>query len=318
MDMSDGEINPRYYTRSQAARAKSQVMDDIVPEDSVSQENNSTQRTSSHVSSSTHSTSSRKSYRNKEQLDLDISSLAIKMNSQQRRAQLQRDKLELEKRKLDVELEMEKNELQEEMDLAKNERESLDRECSDSSLMDITTVRTPEQIRNPLNEEIQKMLNDCYTFLGSGKVDLNGAKACRVYMPPNKSANKTKLLQKSAETEKMNPKHVPASKIPRTSTVKKETENLAKYAEPISTVRSQKVETVPRLVTVTRRLPEEEYDYNPFPLKKESAIGYFPSPKPDDRDRERSDKALGGPVSSTDNDDGCLTSTEDRTDGVSW
>ena len=111
-------------------------------------------------------------------------------------------------------------------------------------------------------------------------------------MPPNKSANKTKPLQKSAETEKMNPKHIPASKIPGTSTVKKETENLAKYAEPISTVRSQKVETEPLLVTVTRRLPEEEYDYNPFLLKKESAIGYFPSPKPDDRDRERSDKAL--------------------------
>ena len=60
----------------------------------------------------------------------------------------------MEKRKLDIELEMEKNHLQEEMDLATNERESLDCENSD-------IVQTPEQIRNPVNEEIQKMLNDC-------------------------------------------------------------------------------------------------------------------------------------------------------------
>ena len=199
-------------------------MDDgIVPEESVSQVNNSTQRTSSHVSSifrSTHSTSSHKSGRSREQLDLDISALAIKMSSQEKRAQLERNKLELEKKRLDIDLDIEQNELQEQMDLAKNEREILydqDRECSSSSHVDITTVdaRTPEQeqrIRNPLSEEINKMFDECYTFLGSGKVDINGAKACRVYMPSNMSANqvekkqtvKTKPSQKSIEPEKMN------------------------------------------------------------------------------------------------------------------
>ena len=92
MEMSDGENNPRHYTRSQAARAKNQNMDDnIVPEDSASQVNDSTRRTSSRVSSasSSHSTSAR----NKEQLDLDISALAIKMDSQQRRAQLKKKKV---------------------------------------------------------------------------------------------------------------------------------------------------------------------------------------------------------------------------------
>ena len=127
----------------------------IVREDSVSQVNNSTRRTSSHVSSifrSTHSTSSHKSGRSKEQLDLDISALAIKMNSQEKRAQLERKKLDigaqLERKKLDIDLDIEQNELQEQMDLAKKAREILydqDRECSSSRHVDITTVtaRTP-------------------------------------------------------------------------------------------------------------------------------------------------------------------------------
>ena len=237
MDMSD---NPRYYTRLQVARAKNQNMDDnIVPEDSASQVNDSARRTSSRVSSA--SSSHSKSARSKEQLNLDISALAIKMRSQQRRAQL-------EKKKFEIELEMEKNDLQKEMDLAINERESLDRENSD-------IVQTPEQIRNPVNEEIQKMLYDCYTFiddcctyLGSGKVDPNGKKACRVYMRPDKNVNKTEPLQKSIEPEKTKPRHIPALKIPRTSTVKKETEKLAK---PIS-VCPQKDEAEPRIVTSPR------------------------------------------------------------------
>ena len=285
MEMSDGENNPRHYTRSQAARAKVQceamsseniprftrsqaarvknqnMEDNTDPEDSVSQVN---VRTSSRVSSasSSHSTSAR----SKEQLDQDISALAIKIDSQQRRARL-------EKEKLDIELEIEKNNLQEEMDLAKNERESLDRENSD-------IMQTPEQIKNPVNEEIQKMLNDCYTFiddccayLGSGKVDLNGKKACRVYMSPDKNVNK------------IEPEKTYKYKIPRTSTVKKETEKLAK---PIS-VCPQKDEAEPRIVMVTRRLPE-----TPIVTRrlaeiptKESSIGYFPSPRP-----EHSDKAL--------------------------
>ena len=266
------------FTRSQAARVKNQNMeDDIDPEDSASQVNVSARRTSSRVSSafSSHSLHSR-SARSKEQLDLDISALAIKIDSQQRRARLEKEKLdvekEMEKKKLDIELEMEKINLQEEMDLAKNERESLDRENSD-------IVRTPEQIKNSVNEEIQKMLNDCYTFiddcciyLGSGKVDPNGKKACRVYMRPDKNVNKTEPLHKSIEPEKT---HIPALKIPRTSTVKKETEKLAK---PIS-VCPQKDEAEHRIVTVTSHLPE-------IPTK-ESSIGYFPSPRP-----EHSDKAL--------------------------
>ena len=257
--------NPCYYTRSQAARVKNQNMeDDIDPEDSASQVHDSTRRTSSRVSSasSSHSTSAR----SKEQLDLDISALAIKIQSQQRRARL-------EKEKLDIELEMEKINLQEEMDLAKNERESLDCENSD-------IVQTPEQIKNPVNEEIQKMLNDCYTFiddcctyLGSGKVDPDGKKACRVYMRPDKNVNKT-------EPEKTITRH-----IPRTSTVKKETEKLAK---PIS-VCPKKDEAEPRIVTVNRRLPETPIVTRRLPEipTKESSIGYFPSPRP-----EHSDNAL--------------------------
>ena len=250
--------NNLHFTRSQAARVKNHNMeDDIVPEDSASQVNDSVRRTSSRVSSSfsSHSMSSR----SKEKLDLDISALAIEMHSQQRRAQLV-------KKKLDVELEIEKNDLQKEMDLAVNERESLDRENS--------VVQTPEQNKGTLDNEIQKILDDCCTYLGAGKVDLNGKKACRVY----KNVNRTKPSQKSIEPENTKPVRIPALKIPRTSTVKKETEKLAKYVEPIS-VRPQKDETEPRIVTVSRRLPE-------IP-KRESSIGYFPSPKP-----EHSDKAL--------------------------
>ena len=161
MEMSDSNIDPRHYTRSQAARAKVQreamsseniprftrsqaarvnrnMEDDIAPEDSVSQVD---VRTSSRVSSS-HSSHSR-SARSKEQLELDISTLAIKMQSQQRRAHL-------EKKKLDIELELEKNNLEEEMDLATNEKESLDRENNN-------LVQTPEQNKGTLEKEVQKI-----------------------------------------------------------------------------------------------------------------------------------------------------------------
>ena len=168
--------------------------------------------------SSSHSSHS-KYARSKEQLELDISALGIKIQSQQRRARL-------EKKKLDIELEMEENNLQEEMDLATNEKESLDRESND-------LVQTPEQNKRTLEKEVQKMLDDCCTYLGSGRVDLNGKKACRVYMRPDK--NKT-------EPEKTIPRQ-----IPRTSTVKKETKPISVYP--------QKDEAEPRIVTVTRRLP---------------------------------------------------------------
>ena len=145
--------NNPHFTRSQAERVNRNMEDNTDPEDSVSQVN---VRTSSRVSSA--SSSHLTSARSKEQLELDISTLAIKMQSQQRRARLEKEKLDVEKKKLDIELELEKNNLQEVMDLAKNERESLDRENSD-------IMQTPEQIKNPVNEEIQKMLNDCYTFI---------------------------------------------------------------------------------------------------------------------------------------------------------
>ena len=96
---------------------------DIVPEDSVSQVSKeySTRMTGSHASSTcrtTHSASSHGSGRSREQLNLDISALAIKMNLQEKRAQLKRKKLE-------IDLDIEQNELKEQMDLAKNEMEIL-------------------------------------------------------------------------------------------------------------------------------------------------------------------------------------------------
>ena len=167
--MSYDESSPR-YTRSQA-RAKSQTMDDgIEPRDSISQ----VSKEHSHASSTcrtTHSASSHGSGRSKEQLDLDISTLAIKMNSQEKRAQLKRKKLE-------IDLDIEQNELKEQMDLAKVEREMLYEDQGSSSSR--SAVRVPEQDRrnHPSNAEINKMLDECYTFLRSGKID--GAKACRV------------------------------------------------------------------------------------------------------------------------------------------
>ena len=140
--MSYDESSPR-YTRSQA-RAKSQTMDDgIELGDSVSQ----VSKERSHASSTcrtTHSASSHGSGRSKEQLDLDISTLAIRMSSQEKRDQLKRNKLELEKRKLEIDLDIEQNELKEQMDLEKVEREMLyeDQGSSRSG----SAVRVPEQI----------------------------------------------------------------------------------------------------------------------------------------------------------------------------
>ena len=240
------------FTRSQAARVNRNMEDDVAPEDSISQAG---VRTSSRVSSS-HSSHSR-SARSKEQLELDISTLAIKVQSQQRRARLVKEKLDVEKKKLDIELELEKNNLQEEMDLATNEKESLE---------------TSEQNKGTLEKEVQKMLDDCCTYLGSGRVDLNGKKACRVYMRPDKN---------KIEPEKTITRHTPALKVPHTSTVKKET-------KPIS-VFPQNDEAEPRIVTATRRLPETPLVTRRLPEipTKESSIGYFPSPRP-----EHSDKAL--------------------------
>ena len=195
--MNHDENSPR-YTRSQA-RAKSQTMDDdIGPGDSISQ----ISKERSHVSvtsRTTHSTSSYGSGRSKEQLDLDISKLAIKMSSQAKKAQLKWSKLELEKRKLEVDLDIEKTDLKEQMDIAKAEREMLEGSSSSGSAVE----------RNrPSEAEINKMLDECYTFLGAGKVD--GTKACRVYCP---STTKQKATRETQEKPK-NPRRTSTYKYP--------------------------------------------------------------------------------------------------------
>ena len=242
------------FTRSQAARVNRNMEDEVAPEDSISQASVRTSVSSSHSSHS----------RSKEQLELDISTLAIKMQSQQRRARLEKEKLDVEKekldvekKKLDIELELEKNNLQEEMDLATNEKESLE---------------ASEQNKETLDKDVQKMLDDCCTYLGSGRVDLDGKKTCRVYIRPDKN---------KIEPEKTITRRTPALKVPRTSTAKKET-------KPIS-VFPQNDEAKPRLVTASRRLPETPLVARRLPEipTKESPIGYFPSPRP-----EHSDKAL--------------------------
>ena len=122
-------------------------MDDgIKPGDSISQ----VSKERSHASSTcrtTHSASSHGSGRSKEQLDLDISTLAIRMNSQEKRAQLKRKKLE-------IDLDVEQNELKEQMDLAKVEREMLYEDQGSSSSR--SAVRAPEQDRrnHPSNADI--------------------------------------------------------------------------------------------------------------------------------------------------------------------
>ena len=115
-----------------------------------------------------------------------------------------------------------------------------------------------EQNKETLDKDVQKILDDCCTYLGSGRVDLDGKKTCRVYIRPDKN---------KIEPEKMI--ITPALKVPRTSTVEKEAK--------------------PRLVTTSRRLPETPFVARRLPEipTKESPIGYSPSPRP-----EHSDKAL--------------------------
>ena len=293
--MSNNEINPR-YTRSQA-RAKSQAMDDgIEPEESISQVSKeySTRMTGSHESSTcrtTHSASSHGSGRSREQLNLDISALVIKMNSQERRAQLKRNKLE-------INLDIEQNELKEQMDLAKNEREVLyenqnqDQGSSSSSHVDATSTaaRAPEQERrfrnHPSNPDINKMLDEYYTFLGSGKID--GAKACRVYCPSTTSANQVKKKQ----TVKTNSsqKSIEPEKATRES--QKNPERILASTSKAPVISKRSTLEVPR--TSTSKTFENDAlaikgDSEKLALQKEE-IGYFPLPtykaKTVDREKE--------------------------------
>ena len=241
--MSYDEISPR-YTRSQA-RAKRQAMDDgIEPGDSISQV-----KERSHVSSAsctTHSASSHGSGRSKEQLDLDISILAIRMSSQEKKAQLKRSKLELE-------LDMEKTDLKEQMDIAKVEREMLDQESRSS--------RLAVQRNQPSNAEINKMLDEYYTFLGAGKVD--GTKACRVYCP---STTKQKATRETQEK----PKNPRTQEEPRRTNV------------PASDKNTQSVkDRIGYFPSPTRKSPDQNPDNSLEALYRQQAVmmGALQSPK---------------------------------------
>ena len=111
------------------------------------------------------------------------------MSSQEKKDQLKRSKLELE-------LDMEKTDLKKQMDIAKAEREMLDQGSSSSG--------SAVQRNQPSNAEINKMLDECYTFLGAGKVD--GTKACHVYCP---STTKQKATRETQEKPRCT--NVPAS-----------------------------------------------------------------------------------------------------------
>ena len=248
--MNHDEYSPR-YTRSQA-RAKRQAMDDgIEPGDSISQ----ISKERSHVSvtsRTTHSTSSYGSGRSKEQLDLDISKLAIKMSSQEKKAQLKRSKLELKKRKLEVDLDVEKTDLKEQMDIAKAEREML--EGSSSSGLGVERNR-------PIEAEINKMLDECYTFLGAGKVD--GTKACRVYCP---STTKQKATRETQEK----PKNPRTQEEPRRTNIPASDKNTQSVKDKIGYFPSP-----------TRKSPDQNPDNSLEALYRQQAVmmGALQAPK---------------------------------------
>ena len=213
--MDHYENSPR-YTRSQA-RAKSQTMDDdIGPGDSISQ----ISKERSHVSvtsRTTHSTSSHGSGRSKEQLDIDINTLTIMMSSQEKKAQLKRSKLELEKKKLELDLDMEKTDLKEQMDIAKAEREMLEGPSRSGSAV---------QRNQPSNAEVNKILDECYTLLGSGKLD--GTKACRIYCP---SKTKQKVTRETRETQEK-PKNLRTQEEPRRTSDKNIQDRIGYFPSP--------------------------------------------------------------------------------------
>ena len=235
-------------------------MDDgIKPGDSVSQ----VSKERSHASSTyrtTHSASSHGSGRSKEQLDLDISTLAIRRSSQEKRAQLKRKKLE-------TDLDIEQNELKEQMDLAKVEREMLYEDQGSSSSG--SAVRVPEQVwrNHPSNAEINKMLDECYMFLGSGKID--GAKACRVYCP---STTRQTVKPKSIEPEKAtqeNREKPQRTKVPVIS--KKNTQSVPRETFESNT-RKDKIGYFPPLTRKDRESPDRTPDKALEALYRQQAV----------------------------------------------
>ena len=87
---------------------------------------------------------------------------------------------------------MEKIDLKEQMDLAKAEREMLQESSNSGSAV---------QKNQPSNAEINKMLDECYTFLGAGKVD--GTTACRVYCPSTTKQKATRETQEKPQRTKV-------------------------------------------------------------------------------------------------------------------
>ena len=115
---------------------------------------------------------------------------------------------------------MEKIDLKEQMDLAKAERKMLHEDQGSSS--SLPAVRVPEQVKrnHPSNAEINKMLDECYTFLGAGKVD--GTKACRVYCPSTTKQKATRETQEKTQ-EKSQCMKIPANNKKNTQSVPRET-----------------------------------------------------------------------------------------------
>ena len=223
------------------SRAKHTTEDGVEPEDSASQVHDSKNpRASSICSVSTDFTATS---RNKEQLELDISALEIQMSSHEKRARLQ-------KAKLDLELDIEQNELQTQMDIARRERELLQaQERQSSSYVNAPPARTPEQEqRKEFEDEVTKMIGDCYAFLGSGKVD--GAQACRIYA-------KTKRTEKLAPAQQSQKPPV-----------------LVSSSAPV-TRRKHVTKPKERPVLVSRPVKEQG---NKDCVVNQSKIGYFPSP----------------------------------------
>ena len=230
------------------SRAKHATENEMKPEDSASQV-----RASSICSVSTNSSTTGRS---KEQLELDISALEIRMSSHEKRARLQ-------KAKLDIELDIEQNELQTQMDIARRERELLKaQERQSSSYVNVPPAQTPEQEqRKEFEDEVTKMIGDCYAFLGTGKVD--GTQACRVY-------TKTEQTEKLAPAQRSQKPPVPVSS-----------------SAPVT--RKQVTKPKERPVLVSRPVKAQ---VNRDCVVPQSKIGYFPSPSERNTSPSEQNRAL--------------------------
>ena len=246
------------------SRAKYATKNEMKPEDSASQV-----RASSICSAST---SSSTTGRSKEQLELDISVLEIQMSSHEKRARLQ-------KAKLDLELDIEQNELQTQMDIARRERELLKaQERQSSSYVNVPPARTPEQEqRKDFEDEVTKMIGDCYAFLGTGKVD--GSQACRIY-------GKTKQTEKLEPAQRSQKPPVPVSSSAPVSRkhVTKPKERPVLVSRPTNEQRNKNRDCV---------VPQSKVGYsNRDCVVPQSKLGYFPSPIERNTEPSEQDKAI--------------------------